>query len=145
MNETVNHLLYITSFSKVSGVIENDYDGKVLVLNSEPKKIKTGYRTIDLTPRLIEDFRLGSTLLYELSGVAPQAKALTVQLAKRGNDIVLIYVDNSKVVVQGISIDMEQVGIYHSLYGSAHKYFSSFISRTKKPPIIVDSFQVATN
>jgi hypothetical protein len=139
--------LYITSFSKISGITDNGHGGGVLVLKSKPKKIKTGYIYVHPMPYLVETPRLLSSVMYRIKGVAAFTFNLhkAIESMERAGDCpVLIYEINGGFMLQGITGELEKTDIDVNWRYSYGSFDGEFTTQTKYAPLIVDSFEVAT-
>lgn len=140
--------LYITSFSEISSVIENDQGGKILVLKSKPKKIKTGYKCIDQAPHLVETHYRSLVFKYSVSVCASftyELRKIVEEIDGSGQSLLLICEIKGGFMLQGINSNLERVSVYVAggySYGRVECEFKTLSGATA---LIIDTFQVATN
>lgn len=140
-NPCSNSMLYVLKFSDIKSLTKDRLGNHKLVLSGGVKKIRSGYRRIWPGISTTDFWRDHTLPRFDLTIDADLTSELQKAIDKielDGGRLVLACLYNNRIILQGVTEDIELVGIHQGFNTYADGLVASFFTRSSKPPLVVD-------
>ena len=140
-NPCSNSMLYALKFSDIKSLTKDNLGNRTLFLSGGAKKIGSGYRRIWPGISTTDYWRDHTLPRFDLTIDADLTRELQEAIDKielDGDRLVLACLHNNQIILQGVTEDIELVGIHQGFNTYTDGLVASFFTRSSKPPLVVD-------